>query len=407
MSRPGAEQALREALGELEAAGAALRARSRASVAEALVEAWGRIADPERALGRRARADLPSSSGLSLENVAWALAATFDDLEGSVAESVRRMEPPPGAKESPHRLGALILAGNVFTACVQPLTFALLARVPILVKASSKDDVLPRIFADALAAVDPELAAACTVVSFRGGDASLEATLLSRASVVSAYGSDVTLASLRARLSASAAFVGHGHGLGVGLATASALASDADAVARAFALDVAAYDQRGCMSPHAIVVEAGEVSGADFARRLADALDAIEDELPRGALPSGVGASQIQWRGLCATRGELFERRASAVAHDPAGAIRPSPGYRNVLVVTVSSLEAFAARVDGLGAHLKTIGVAGDVASVARALPPSVVPRVCPAGQMQRPGLLALADGQLPWTGLQRFIDLA
>lgn len=395
---------LRAVIDEVEAAGAVLRGLDEATLVERVAEAWGRIADPERALGRRAREELPGSTGLTLPVVAWALGATFEGFEDRIRDAVVQMRPPEGAALAPHRLGALVLAGNVFTACVKPLTFALLARTPLVVKASSKDDALPRLFADALRDVDPELAAACRVVTFPGGSQGLEATLFARPSVVSAYGSDATLESIRARLPAHATFLGHGHGLGVAYVAADAL--DGDVFAR-LAVDIAAYDQRGCLSPHAVLVERGATDLDSFAGRLADALDALDATMPRGVLPPGVGPGQIQWRGVAATQGRLFERSTSAVAVAPDGdAVRPSPGYRNVRVHAVADVAGLAARLDALGPHLKCLGVAGDRDTVCRALPPSVVPRVCPVGQMQRPSLTSIAEGRRPWEGFVRWLGL-
>lgn len=386
-----------------------MRARSPESIAESVGRAWGVIADPELALGRAARERLPESSGLSLPMVAWALAATFERSgTRELHEAVRRMRPPPKTLASPACLSVLVLAGNVFTAGVQPWSLSLLARTPVLVKASSKDDVLPRLFCAALAEVDPELSEACAVVTFPGGSPSLEATLLSRADVVSAYGSDQTLASIRARLRPTTHFIPHGHGLGVGYVPAAAAPNDAAFrdVAEAFALDVAAYDQRGCMSPHAIWVDRG---GDIFARHLADALDDLARELPRGPLPAEVGAAQLQWRGVAAARGELHEGDGWAVSYEGDAAFRVSPGWRNVQVLAASSGEHFTASAGALGVHLKTLGVAGEEAlgaAIARSLPASVAPRVCRAGEMQRPSLLSFADGRPPWEGLFRLTQL-
>lgn len=400
MSVGSAEQALREALDDLALAGDALRRRTPAQLAETLADAWERIADPERALGRAARGRLPQSSGLTLPMVAWALSTTLGGARASLAELARRMEPPPGTIAAPHPLGALILAGNVFTACVQPLSVGLLSRTPLLVKASSADDVLPRLFVDALREVDPELAAAVLVVSFPRDAAPLEATILHHAAVVSVYGSDPTLAAIRACTDANTAFIAHGHGLGLGWVDADA---DLEEAAGRFALDVAAYDQRGCMSPHAIAIER---DGERFASELAHALDRIASELPRGALPTETGASQMQWRGVAAARGVLHEGDGWAVSFEPGAAPRLSPGARNVVVCEMGGLDVFATRAATIGPHLKSLGVAGDVERVARALPAGVSPRVCSAGTMQTPGLLAYADGLPPWEGWQRFVTV-
>ncbi len=406
-----AERALREQLDRLEDAGPRLRARDPMEIAGSLARAWGRIANPELAPGRTARIHLPASTGLTLPMIAWALRATFERAgEEALREAAARMRGPEGSLAAPARLSVLILAGNVFTACVQPVSLALLARAPLLVKASSKDDLLPRLFHAALAEVDPLLADACAVISFPGGTPELEATLLSRADVVSAYGSDATLGSIQQRLSASTTFVPHGNGLGAGFVPALSSEAEAARAADALALDVAAYDQRGCLSPHAIWVErGGAIDALGFARMLARSLERLAAELPRGSLPTAIGAAQLQWRGVAAVRGELLEGDGYAVGYEGEGPLRLSPGYRNVLVLDASGLDALALALAPLGAHLKCIGVAGDRASreaLARALPPPLAPRIAPAGRMQQPSLLSLADGRPPWEGLSRLIEL-
>ena len=398
MSAEAAEGALRDAIVAVEEAGDALRARPRASVVASVAEAWERIADPERAAGRAARETIPASSGLTLPGVAWALSTTLGAARAELERMAEAMAPSRGRVEAPARLGALVLAGNVFTACVAPLCAALLSRVPLVVKASRKDDRLPRLFVDALREVDPELGRACLVVSIPGDATNLVATMLARADVVSAYGSDETLASIRGRLDASKAFVMHGHGLGLGLVREGAGLEDA---AEAFALDVAAYDQRGCMSPHAIAVEP-RVDGARFARLLAEALAALEKTMPRGELPTEIGGAQVQWRGVAAARGTLHEVPRAAVSWEGAGAPRMSPGWRNV---SVFECEGFSGRAATYGLHLKAVGVAGEVEDVARSLPAPLAPRVCAAGRMQTPPLSGLADGLPPWQGFLRWVQ--
>lgn len=399
MSVETAEGALREALDRVEAAGEGLRSRDRASIADVVAEAWERIADPELSCGRAARERIPVSSGLSLPMVAWALSVTFEDVRAELASLAARMEPPEGTREAPARLSALVLAGNVFTACVAPLCAGLLAKVPLVVKASTKDDVMPRLFVDALREVDAALADACLVVAIPGGTSNLEATLFARADAVSAYGTDETLRSIRDRLSASTSFVMHGHGLGLGYVSPDA---ELEGAAEAFALDVAAYDQRGCMSPHAIGVHKG-ADAHRFARHLAAALSALQTTMPRGPLPPEVGAAQVQWRGVAEARGLLIEGSCCAVSYEGDVPPRLTPGWRNVMVFET---DRFAERAAAYGAHLKTVGVAGEPDRVARALPTPLSPRVCPAGRMQRPRLGALADGLPPWQGFRRLLSV-
>jgi hypothetical protein len=77
------------------------------------------------------------------------------------------------------------------------------------------------------------------------------------------------------------------------------------------------------------------------------------------------------------------------------GAIRDTPGLRNVAVHTMSraAIDALLAR---LGSRLKSLGVVDLAAWPAGA---RLGAHVVEIGAMQTPGLLAPADGAPPWTG--------
>lgn len=393
-----------------------LRALGVDRVATALGDATAALLDGDADLGREARALLPDATGLSPPMIEWALRTTLAPLDrDALRTAARRAHPavPDRFFVAPPRLTVVVLAGNVFTASVRGLFLPLLSGSPVVAKASSREDVFPRLLARAIAARDPDVGASIDVVTFPGGSVPLEDALFARADVVSAFGGDATLAAIRARLPATARFVAHGHGLGVAYVAASALGStnDAEHAATAIALDVAAYDQRGCLSPHAVLVErGGAVDARTFARILSEhALARLARELPRGALPTSAGGAQVQWRGVAAARAELFEGDGWATSYEAGGALRISPGYRNVAVLDCDGAEDLASRLLSLGVHLKAIGVAGDLETrrrVALALPPPLAPRISPAGTMQTPPFDALADGEPPFTGLSRYVEL-
>ena len=215
-------------------------------------------------------------------------------------------------------------------------------------------------------------------------------------------------AGARAR-TASVSVIAHGHGLG--LVYVDALPADGpamDALARAVAEDVAAYDQRGCLSPHAAYVRGGERDAARLAEALHRALGDLARERPRGALDTLAAATQIQWRGVAAARGRLLEGDGFSVSDEGAHPLPLGPGYRNVAVHCAADAPAFAARVAPLGVHLKALGFHGGAparGALVRALPPPLAPRVSPVGAMQTPPFDALADGALPYAGLLRFLE--
>lgn len=380
----------------------------------ALARAAALLADPGSDLGSEARRSLPETTGLSSEMVAWALETSLGSLTEDALGDVVRRALAAGAprRPVPPRWVTVILAGNVFTACLRPVIFALALGARVVAKASSREDRFPRLLAAALAETDPGWTERFEVVTFPGGTAELEAPLFAASDTVVAYGSDETIQDLRSRVPATVRLLEHGHGVGTAFVAAEMLASEEAAAeaARGLALDVAAYDQRGCLSPVAVWVEqGGAVDAQAFAERLGGALDDIERRLPRGPLPSSVAAAQMQWRGVAAARGWLREGSGNAVSvlEDGGTPPPPSPGYRNVTVLPCPDLETFAATVGRLGVHLKAVGMAGgdDLPKrLAPLLPPPACPRISPVGTMQTPPLDAAADGMLPGVDLLRWM---
>jgi hypothetical protein len=415
MSEPGTPQSLRALSTRLREAGAALRALSLEARAEAIGGAAARLADPHDPLGAEARVALCASSEHAPAMVEWGLTTTLTpDVSDMLRTLCETWEPrTQGLLAQPARLAAVVLAGNVFTAGFRALALPLVVGAPTLVKASSRDDVFPRLFARALAAVAPRVGDALGVATFPGGDEGCEAALFEQADSVSVYGSDATIAAVRARLGPSIAFAGHGHGVGAAYVPYAAL-DDVDTArdaAKRLALDIAAYDQRGCLSPHVVfVARSGRVVPREFSRLLADeGLTPLARTLPRGALPMDLGAQQLQWRGLGVVRGELFEGDGFAVSYEADGPLRLSPGYRNVLVLECGDPRELARRLGPLGVHLKALGAGGDAArraEVARALDAPLAPRISALGMMQTPGLGGPADAVDPFAPFRRFLAL-
>jgi hypothetical protein len=385
-------------------AGAALRAASDDRVLAWLDQAIGSLADPSSPVGREARTTIASRTGLSTAGAAWALDTTLVELRRpSLENALAAMRAAHERyRATPVRTHALVLAANVFTACLRPMVWSLLARVPLLVKVATHDEGLAELFSVALSAIDPELGEAIAVLWPRGRSEALYARLAARVDLVSAHGGDHAIGEMRAATSATTELVAHGHGLGAVVVLREALSSHLPALAQAIARDVGAYDQRGCLSPHVVLVEkGGELSPRDLAALVAaQGLAPLSRAMPRGALPIEIGAQQVQWRGLASSLHELFEGDGYATSFEGASPVRPTPGYRNVAFHAFDHATDLAARLAIYGTHLKVVAVAGDPTRVV--LPSPLAPRVCPPGDMQRPPLLAATDGLPPWHGLLR-----
>jgi hypothetical protein len=368
------------------------------------------IGDP----GGRLQGELLQSTGLSAPMIEWALRAELGQVkERALLKLARSARSTARRRCVPARLVVCVLAGNVFTAGLRAVLMPLLVGAPVLAKASSEDDVLVRFFKQALDRADPKVGSLLGVVTFDRDRAELREALFESAEVVSVYGDDRTVQSIRQQLPAGCRLIAHGHGLGAIYLPASWLGDElgAAALARKAALDVAAYDQRGCFSPHFICVQQGSrVSAEGFARLLAEqGLRPLGRKLPRGRLSADAAAGQMQWRGVASARGTLKTGPDFAVSYEGRHEPRPSPGYRNLGVYECSGTDELGRMLAAFGHHLKALGVAGDVAErsrVAARLPAPLAPRICRVGRMQRPALDALADGRHPLDGLARWMDI-
>lgn len=395
--------ALERGLGRLERAGEDLRTLPDDRVVGALATAARTLLDPSSPLGKQARASLPVRTELSVEMIEWTLTTTLETVtEGALAACLdAHRRALGGLSHVPARLHAVVLSSNLFTACVKPIVWSLLLRAPVALKVSLRDEGFAELFALAVLLADEAVGEAILSARFGRDEEDLTRRLFAGADAVSIYGSDHTVRTVRALAPADAEVIPHGHGLGAVFLGRAALGADADLspLLSGVALDVAAYDQRGCLSPQLILVErGGAVTPRELARRLSEeGLRALSRSLPRGPLPVERSTVQVQWRRASEALGELFEGDGWAVAFDDEGPVRPCPGARNVAVHAVRDEEHAAELLRPLGVHLKCLAT-----TRALPLPPPLAPRRCAPGHMQRPSLLDPHDGRLPWHGLGR-----
>ena len=311
-----------------------------------------------------------------------------------------------------------IVAGSVPGVGVTALLRSLLLKGPTLLKPGRGDVVLPVLFARALREADPGLADALAVVYWRGGERSLESAALARADVVTAYGSDGTVAELRLRTPVTARFVAYHHRVSVGIVGRDALSDDeVDRSAAGVAESVALFDQRGCVSPQVVFVEEGGVHGPEgFAAALAEQFRRLETRLPSVSPDSGEASARHQVRGtaeLMAALGEVTVLHGGdagwTVILDGTASLGPSPGGRCVRVRGVSDASEVPALVKPFGGHLQTVGVSGlggRLSAIARALGRVGASRIVPFGSVAFPPPWWHHDGRGPLLDLLRWVDL-
>ncbi|MEY4582608.1 MAG: hypothetical protein RL701_7311 [Pseudomonadota bacterium] len=346
-------------------------------------------------------AELVASTGLSLPMVQWGLTTSLDAILQAPLEALVQTNVPPSPK--PELIG-VVLAGNIFSACLRALSLPLLAGAHVLAKTASAEGVLARAWQKALLAADSGIGARLSVLQFPRSDTAATRALCESVAALSVYGDDTTIADFAQLTAAGCRLIPHGHGVSAAYITEHALRdeSSARAAAERLALDIAAYDQRGCLSPQFVCVQTGaQVSPDAFAQLLADyALPRVAQRLPLGTLTLEERAARMQWQAAAAVRGELYAHEAHAVSFEDTLPARPSPGGRLVTVHATENLAAVQRTLEPFARHLKCLGIAGTTASLDTWLASFSEAALCPCGEMQTPAFDAWADGRAPFAGL-------
>ena len=251
------------------------------------------------------------------------------------------------------------------------------------------------------------------------GPTDAERYALRAADLVIVYGGADVVDAYRGRVPGETRLVVHGPRFSVGAVAREAL-GDLETTAFEVARAVATFDQRGCVSPHAVWVEAGpEGDATDFAAALADALEAVESELPRGRITDAEASAIQQERTAAELRGHAPDRPPTRVFAGPATrwtviydadpTFTPSCLNRLIRVHPVDDLAEVADLLAPVGRLLQSVAVAGPEAR-----------RVKLAGPLARVGATRITtferlpwpppewhhDGQQPLRELLRWVDL-
>lgn len=378
----------------------------------ALLAAAELLRDHGGAVGIYLDRHVAPSAGLSAEMVRWTTARLFGDLlQSGLTEAVRsRLDGGRGRRAVRPRSCELMSAGNIFTACLQPIALAIGLGIPVFCKPASGQAAFPSLLQWALAEVDREVAPILQIARFSRHDPDCLTAFFEGSDLVIGYGDDETMRLLRRRTGPATRLVEHGHGISCAYVDAQAL-SDPSA-ADGLAMDIALYDQHGCLSPQLVWLDAGALPSArrDFLHRLDKALSSVQRVLPRGPLGAGTAAAQMQWRAVAAIEGELIEKPDHAIAYGTRSRLQPGPQSRNILVCDCHGPDDLAEQISGFGVHLKQIGIAGDAqaaSTLLKALGPNLAPRLCALGSMQTPAFAGFCEGLDPASGMLKWIEIA
>jgi hypothetical protein len=393
-----------EAAARLRADAEALRRLPLSDLLAGLGAAHAEWAAPGSRLRAEAVAQLGRATGYAGPVIDRSLIGLFGGMTvDAMARHLAESTPAPAAQ--PPRLTVVIGSGNIPGAALPSVVQALLARSPVLAKSAAAEPVLLPAYRASLAAHAPLVARHLAALSWPGGDEAVEEPVLALADAVVAYGGEPALASLRSRLAPGARFVGHGHRWSLAAIGRERLTrAELPELARLAALDVATFDQQGCLSPQSLYVEAGgEVNPDAFCEALAEALAALAVEYPRRPLAAAEAAALHRFRAEAELRALAGDGRlwaspgglAWTVALDPDPTPGPCPLNRTAIARPVADLDALPAltrRVPGCLSATVALAAA-RLPGFAAALRAAGLTRVAPLGRAQEPEDVFQHDG--------------
>jgi hypothetical protein len=327
---------------------------------EPLLESARTLADSSSERGRRARERLVASSGLSAQGVDLAISRCLESAPAE-AEIAALIRSTPTAQ-----VAHVLLSANVFVAAHRAIAIGLAASETVRVRPSRREPEM----AELLLAGAPDCFQLVDELSPRAGDR------------LWAYGSDATLEEVAVTLPPGVAFHAHGSGFGVCVLDESTPDVDIDALLPRLAEDVALFDQRGCLSPRVVLVNAGADFARDVAKGLAAQLAELQARVPRGRLEASELAEITAYRDTASFAGELFSAGLGFVSSSENASFLLPPIGRNVHVLSTTDAQKSLSSVRPMITSCAFAGTAQQRSALRAFLPGA---RICNVGDMQRP----------------------
>ncbi len=414
-----------ERLSHLREAGARLKRRPTGEVLDALGEVLERWRDPDSIWRRELEERLPAATGFTAPMIGEGLRRALGDwTRGALrALAIRELGPidPPGVDPNRQVSGfdttAVLLAGSIPMPSLLALLAPLVLRSPVLAKSASRDPLTPHLVAQSIAEVDAELGRCIRIVDFAAANEDCTRALL-QADCICATGSDATIASVQSLVRPPRRLVADGHRLSIAAVVPPESAEHRSELAERLAVDIALWDQLGCLSPIAVyAVDPEPAHAAALGEAIAVALADAEANWPRGSIDPSAAHQIAQQRAEAELRraaGRAVAIHASdatawtvIVEDDPAP--RPAPLHRFIRVVPVADRRQLLEAIQPLASHLAAVAIAGfgeGTAELARSLANLGASRICAPGSLQSPPLDWRHAGRGVLAPLARFSDI-
>ena len=359
---------------------------ARGSAADEVVKRWcnffAELAAAVEPVPARIVANLSRASGLAAENLRAGIRSQFSGLQ-QVQREARTWRLPEG--KAPRV--AIVAAGNIPGVAIAPAVLLAAAGCPVVVKQAGSDRWLLAWLLQAFRARYPGVATGISAGYWPPHSAEL-AGLLQTAEVILAFGSDATIGELQQRFPGKV--LGFGHKFSVALLAPEIFSAE---IAAALALDIALFDQGGCLSAQAVFVLGRQSMALDVGRRLAQSLQEAMARLGRGRLQTAPKMrlhSALDRLDLLDVAYFSPETRQFCVAVPPRFDPELLIGHNVVQVVAVPSLAALQQTLQPFAKHLQGIALAVGAKAFprhAQTLAEIGFSYISPPGRLQAPPL--------------------
>jgi hypothetical protein len=382
-------------------------------------ERWSDADFPPRV---RATAAIVERLGYSVPVVEYALDRLFFEITRTALEAtivselgsvdaldgiVPRADAPAAWARGVDRV-AIISSDTTIGVGLVPALFALCAKCDVIVK--DRGDALVASFFSSLADEHPAFGSAALARAWSGGDDPEEAALLAVSDVVVAFGREDALRAVRAACGVETRFVPFGHRASIGRLTHDEAAALDAPLAENILRDALLYDGEGCLSLHALFVDADGAALTRIGALLAAAAERVAVEFPPSQQSVARDAAVASYRNLAAFRaasgrGTVLRRGGATILLDTLAADPPPFLPRVLPVIARSDDDAITAYVHAHRLPVQALGVArADEAALALARRIGAV-RVAPLGTLQAPPLGGHHGGAPRIAEFVRWID--
>ncbi|MBP3951925.1 acyl-CoA reductase [Halalkalibacter suaedae] len=319
-----------------------------------------------------------------------------------------------------------IFSGNVPILPLWSLTAGILLKSATFGKVSSSEPLFPVLFAKTLQEIDPDLAEAIAIVSWKGGEDALEKLSFSQSNAVIAYGGKEAIERIKEKVPSDVTFHAHGHKVSFGMLASECLAATKVwRTAKLAAHDVSWFDQQGCLSPHVFFVERGGKYGPrEFAEMLANEMGNFQSMHPRATLTEEEQHAIVSQRSVLEFESYESEKvnliksegnTAWTVVYrelttNTTEELFPfSPLNRFITVIPVDNMLEVKQYIKGMTGYIQSVGVGcapQHLTSIISMLGDAGVNRICAVGSMPQPQPGWHHDGRFHLADLVRFCDV-